>query len=147
MSAAPVDLHRLLAETLAGSGRSPSLSPAGPGPLVRADKRRLERVFLNLADNADSYGGGLVEISVEVAGASVLVFVDDAGPGVPIAERERVFARFATGGGGRGSTGGTGLGLAIAWETVTALGGQLWVATRPGGGARFVVRLPLAEEA
>ena len=69
--------------------------------------------------------------------------VDDAGPGIPLIDRERVFARFATSGGGRGSARGTGLGLAIVRETATSLGGEVWCTDRPGGGARFVLRLPL----
>ncbi len=140
-----VDLSRLLEKTLDVSGRPVELLHGAPGAFVRGDKRRLERVFLNLFDNADQHGGGLVGVTVTPEQGRVLVSVDDGGPGIPFADRERVFARFATGGRGRRSATGTGLGLAIVRETVTSLGGQAWCTSRPGGGARFVVDLPRVE--
>jgi signal transduction histidine kinase len=109
---------------------------------VTADRTRLERAFANLVDNADAYGGGVVAVELVRDGDEVRVLVDDAGPGIPLADRERVFARFATSGGARGSARGTGLGLAIVRETATSLGGEVWCTDRPGGGARFVLRLP-----
>jgi signal transduction histidine kinase len=145
-SAPPVDLHRLLVEAMEGSGRTAALLHGSEGLRVRGDKRRLERAFVNLMDNADRYGGGLVGVTMVPGRGSVNVCVDDAGPGVPVEDRERIFARFATSGGGRGSTRGTGLGLAIVQETAASLGGLVWCTTRPGGGARFVVRLPVVDE-
>jgi signal transduction histidine kinase len=141
-----VDLYRLLVETIEGSGRKPELLTGDDGLWVRGDKRRLERAFTNLMDNADRYGGGVTAVAVRRGQGSVSVTVDDAGPGVPVEDRERIFARFATSGGGRGSTRGTGLGLAIVQETAASLGGLVWCTSRPGGGARFVVRLPAVEE-
>jgi two-component system, OmpR family, sensor histidine kinase MtrB len=143
--AEPTDVYRLLGEALEGSGRPVELLHGIPGAMVCADKRQLERAFLNLMDNADRYGGGLVAVGVLRYDSCVSVYVDDIGPGVPAADRERVFARFATSGGGRGSTRGTGLGLAIVAETATSVGGDVSCVDRPGGGARFVVRLPVAE--
>jgi signal transduction histidine kinase len=115
--------------------------------LVTADKRRLERVVANLVTNAESHGGGVVLISVARRGGRARLTVDDAGPGVPTEQRERVFDRFARGvvtAGVRGADGGSGLGLALAREHVRVHGGRLWVEDRPGGGARFVVELPVA---
>ncbi|GMA86559.1 hypothetical protein GCM10025868_18090 [Angustibacter aerolatus] len=60
---------------------------------------------------------------------------------MPDADRERIFERFYRSG-SRGSTRGTGLGLSLVAETVQAHGGSVWVADRPGGGSRFVMRLP-----
>ncbi|MEY2975793.1 MAG: two-component histidine kinase MtrB, partial [Actinomycetota bacterium] len=72
---------------------------------------------------------------------SLLLAVEDAGPGVAPGERERIFERFARGSAARHRI-GTGLGLALVAEHARALGGAAWVEDVPGGGARFVVRLP-----
>ena len=66
---------------------------------------------------------------------------DDAGTGVALPDRERIFERFATAG-SRDRSAGTGLGLALVTETVAAHGGDVACCDRPGGGARFVVRIP-----
>ena len=69
--------------------------------------------------------------------------VDDAGPGVPVEDRERIFERFARGAGAaRRSLPGAGLGLAIVAETATRHGGAAWCADGPDGGARFCLSLP-----
>ena len=73
------------------------------------------------------------------------MIVDDDGPGIPAADRERVFERFArVDGGSRGAQPGTGLGLSLVAETLRAHDGAVWCADAPGNGARLVVRLPLA---
>jgi two-component system sensor histidine kinase MtrB len=112
---------------------------------VKADKRRLERVFANLVDNARRHGGGVVSLSVTRNGSSARVSIDDAGPGVDPEERERIFERFARGraAGRRGTGEGTGLGLALVREHVALHGGRVWVEEREAGGARFVVELPV----
>ncbi|MGH7361792.1 MAG: sensor histidine kinase [Candidatus Methylomirabilales bacterium] len=114
--------------------------------VVSVDKRRLERVLANLVDNAETHGAGIVRVAVERAGGAVRVVVDDAGPGVGEAERERIFERFVRGAaaGRRGHGEGTGLGLSLVMEHVRRHDGRVWVEDRPGGGARFVVELPLA---
>ncbi len=115
---------------------------------VAVDKRRFERVIANLVDNADRYGGGAVCIGAAAERGTVRLWVDDEGPGVPPADRERIFERFARGSataGSRGAGGGTGLGLALVQEHVKLHGGRVWAEERPGGGARFVVELPLVE--
>jgi len=74
-----------------------------------------------------------------------VVVVSDDGPGVPEGERERIFERFVRLDTDRArAAGGSGLGLAIVSEIVAAHGGGVTVHTAPGGGARFVVRLPVA---
>ncbi|TFV57713.1 HAMP domain-containing histidine kinase [Geodermatophilus sp. DF01-2] len=111
--------------------------------VVRADKRRLERVLRNLVDNADTHGGGLTAMTVERTPTSACIVVDDSGPGVPEAERSTIFERFARGSGSaRASTEGSGLGLALVSRHVQLMGGSVDVTDAPGGGARFVVRLP-----
>jgi two-component system, OmpR family, sensor histidine kinase MtrB len=115
---------------------------------VLGDKRRLERVVANLVENAAAYGGGATRVDVERANGSVRLVVDDQGPGVPPAERTKVFDRFFRGSasGRRGAGSGSGLGLALVAEHVRLHGGKVWVEDGPGGrGARFVVELPAAE--
>lgn len=135
---------RVCAETL--PPRIPvGVEAAAMESIVRADKRRLERVLVNLFDNAERHGGGVVAAGLRPDPAGVRIEVDDAGPGVPATDRERIFERFARGpaGAGRDRTAGAGLGLALARENVTLHGGRIWAEDRPGGGARFVVALPV----
>ena len=126
------------------------VDPNASGLLIRADKRRLERVVTNLVTNADRHGGGAVRVGVRRAGTTVRLEVDDQGPGVPAEDRPRVFERFARGAAaGRRSGGGgdgVGLGLALVDEHVRLHHGRVWVEDRPGGGARFVVELPVKDE-
>ncbi len=136
-----VPLGELLIHTLCRSGRSPDLLTGQVDLTVDGDKLRLGRVFVNLFDNADKHGGKLAAVTVAAEEHRVLVLVDDAGPGVPKEDRERIFERFATGRTPRRSSSGTGLGLALVRETVAAHGGAVWCTERPGGGARFVVSL------
>jgi signal transduction histidine kinase len=120
--------------------------------VVTGDKRRLERVVANLVQNARVHGGGAIRVAVvdgePVRPGTVLLTVDDAGPGVPLADREQIFDRFARGAAARrrGSVEGTGLGLSIVAEHVRLHHGDVWVEDRPGGGARFVVALPVTED-
>jgi two-component system sensor histidine kinase MtrB len=111
------------------------------------DRIRFERVLGNLLDNATNHGGGPVRIAIEPAKEkrSVLVAVEDDGPGVAASEKTRIFERFARGSAARSRI-GTGLGLALVAEHAAALGGEAWVEDRRGGGARFVVRLPTEDE-
>ncbi|MCZ2860439.1 sensor histidine kinase [Blastococcus sp. VKM Ac-2987] len=112
--------------------------------LVCADKRRLERVLSNLLDNADKHGGGVTAVTVARHGETAVVLVDDAGPGVPADEQERIFERFARGSGSiRTHTDGSGLGLALVTRHVHAMDGRVRVQRSPAGGARFVVELPV----
>ncbi len=127
--------------------------PVGVGPgteeaVIRGDKLRLHQVLVNLLDNADTYGGGVVGIEVEREGPNAAVSVDDAGPGVPPEERDRIFERFYRGAasGRRGGTTGTGLGLALVAEHVRLHGGTVRVGDRPGGGARITVVLPVVSQ-
>ena len=125
-----------------------------PGvPLVIAGEgARLERVFENLLDNAVSFSpnGAVVSIAARRDEDAVEVRVEDEGPGVPEEAREAIFRRFhsvrpSSEEFGRHS----GLGLAIARTIVEAHGGEIAAESRDDrlNGARFVVRLPLAEEA
>lgn len=115
------------------------------GTLVRADKRRLERVLGNLISNAERHAGGVACVRVERDNGVARICVEDAGPGVPPEERDQIFERFVRGraAGRRGADGGSGLGLSLVSEHVRVHHGRVWVEDRAGGGARFVVELPV----
>lgn len=121
------------------------VGPEATGTWVMGDRRRLQRAIVNLLDNAKAYAGGAVGVYVESAGSYAEVTIDDAGPGVQPGERGAIFERFYRGAAaGRRAAGfGTGLGLALVDEHVRAHGGWVDVSERPGGGARFIIRLPL----
>lgn len=108
---------------------------------VHVDRLQLRRALANLVRNAEVHGGGLSAVRVVERGSLVDIHVEDDGPGVPAAERERVFDRFARLG-SRGSTTGSGLGLSIVRQTAQAHGGAAWCRGRLGGGADFVLTLP-----
>jgi len=115
---------------------------------ILVDKRRFERIFANLFENAQRYAGGVTLLAIEGHGDSVRFLVEDAGPGIALEERERIFERFSRGSTGRrrGLGDGTGLGLAIVAQHVSQHGGRVWVEDRLGGGSRFVVELPAWSE-
>ena len=112
-------------------------------PRVDADPALLERVLANLIDNALSWSPPGVPVRVEAGGVpgAVHVRVVDRGPGIPPAERDRVFLPFQRLG-DRSSGAGVGLGLAVARGFTVAMGGELTVEDTPGGGTTMVVVLP-----
>ncbi|SDF66174.1 Signal transduction histidine kinase [Blastococcus aurantiacus] len=141
----PVSMTALAREVLTATGRPGGLLEGDPdeGTVVRADKNSLERAVRNLLDNADRHAGGPRRVAVQRREDAVVLAVDDAGPGVPVEDRERIFERFARGAGAaRRSLPGAGLGLAIVAETAARHGGAAWVADGPDGGARFCLSLP-----
>ena len=91
----------------------------------------------NLMENAAHYGGGVTDIAVTLApdGRAVAVVVDDAGPGIDPAERDRIFERFYRGSaaGRRGTGTGTGLGLALVAQHMHAMNGDVRVESVAGG--------------
>ncbi len=116
----------------------------GPGSnlQVLVDKRRLERVLVNLLQNASEHGDGPTAIRVERRDDAMALIVQDDGPGVSAGDKERIFERFARGTAARHRV-GSGLGLALVAEHARAHGGGAWVEDAAGGGARFVVSFPL----
>ncbi|MCP4808124.1 MAG: HAMP domain-containing histidine kinase [Proteobacteria bacterium] len=104
------------------------------GPLVR---RAIENLVHNAVAVLDEQGGKRVDISIEDVDCACLVTIDDDGPGVPEASREKIFEPGWT-----ARHGGTGLGLALARKVAEAHGGTLTAHSSPLGGARFELRLP-----
>jgi len=112
---------------------------------VRGDPRSLERLVRNLGDNAARHAG-TVAFSLAARDGHVTLTVDDDGPGIPVADRDRVFERFVRLDEGRGrADGGTGLGLAIAREVARAHGGDVTLADSSLGGLRAEVSLPAGQ--
>jgi two-component system phosphate regulon sensor histidine kinase PhoR len=110
-----------------------------------ADREALLTVVNNLVGNAVRYtqAGGQVTISATEEQESILIQVQDNGPGIGEADRERIFERFYRVEKGRDSrVGGIGLGLAIAKNLVCGMHGEISVTSEPGRGSCFLVRLP-----
>ena len=120
-----------------------------PGPAVRGlgDAAALSQVVRILLDNAIKHTGPGTQVRVSVAavGRTAELRVADDGPGIPAADRARVFERFARLDSARArATGSSGLGLAIARAIVDRLGGTLELEEPEQPGASFVIRLPRA---
>ncbi|MEO5964551.1 MAG: HAMP domain-containing sensor histidine kinase [Candidatus Limnocylindrales bacterium] len=149
---APVDVAAAAADTVRGASALAAerdvrlvLDVPDAPVIAAADRPRLVQLLLILLDNAidHSPSGGAVTVRVAGAADGVRVDVADEGPGIPEAERERIFAPFTRlAGTTRHGTGGTGLGLAIARRIVEAHGGSIGATSPATGGALFSVRFP-----
>jgi len=132
-------------DDLALPGETFNVSIQGDLPPVRADSAQLERAFANLLENAARHSGGHpVSLRARAVGQRVVVRVVDRGPGIPSAQRARVFEPFYRSGTERSGHRGSGLGLAIARGFVEANGGTIAVESLPGQGTTFVVEFPTA---
>jgi signal transduction histidine kinase len=112
---------------------------------IQLDPDLIAQVVRNLLDNARRHAGaqGGVVLSAQANNGSLVVSVDDAGPGIPAADRERVFDRFHRRDSARDrKAGGSGLGLGIARAIVVAHGGRIWIEDSTLGGARVSFSLP-----
>ena len=118
---------------------------------VRADPQAVRQVLLNVLDNAVKYGplGQTVRVAIDHENGSARIMIDDQGPGIPPADRERIFERFERLPRERRSAiAGAGIGLAVVRELVVRMRGRCFIASTDSSdtGARFVIELP-AEEA
>jgi len=137
------DLMRGVAELLSPRAKEKGLeiawAAAGGGGTIRADEGRLRQILLNFAGNAVKFteAGGVL-LGLERPERGRLRFtVEDTGPGVSDAQRERIFEAFAQADPAHERLGGAGLGLAIARRLALAMNGDVGVDARPGGGATF----------
>lgn len=127
-------------------GLALSLSlPETDVPALELDKDRMIQVLSILLDNALSYtpAPGRIRLGLQLGKNSLRVTVSDTGPGVPDSEKTRIFERFHRGEEARSHRAHFGLGLCIAAEIVKRHRGKLWVEDAQGGGAEFIVELPL----
>ncbi len=149
--AEPVDLVGLAAEEAARVDATLDLPEAGEPalpPTLAADERLLRRALRNLLENARRYGGDTPpELRLRRVAAGVELAVCDRGPGVPAAERERIFEPFYRLSGHAEQAGGVGLGLSLVRQIAAHHGGSVRCEAREGGGSRFVLSLPLARAA
>ncbi|HEY0510460.1 MAG TPA: ATP-binding protein, partial [Thermoanaerobaculia bacterium] len=149
----PVDLEavaRRAVELLAPTAREKRVEieqlQEEPVPPVQGDAGNLERLLLNLLDNAIKYNrpDGRITVRVGRCGGDAVLEVSDTGIGIPAESIPRIFERFYRVDKGRArEEGGTGLGLAIVKHIAQAHGGQVDVESRIGRGSTFRVRLPV----
>src|SRR5579884_3432606 len=164
LTLAPAALAPLVREAVDGfaplaAARGVTLvAELAPGLVAAVDGDALRQMLLNLLDNAIKYGpaGQTVRVELAAAGSCARIAVDDEGPGIPPADRERVWERFWRLERDRGAAvAGTGIGLSVVRELAALHGGRAWVGDAPlrgragpqaGPGARFVIELPLAPD-
>lgn len=143
-----IELYGRFAPVARAQGHTLTLNlPDAPLPALHADAQRLEQLFAVLLNNAFEYApaGTPVELTARVtAQGGLCVAVADHGPGVPDADKRRIFDRFARGDPSRTDKAHFGLGLAVAAEIAALHGAGLQVQDTPGGGATFVVSWPPA---
>jgi signal transduction histidine kinase len=141
LSLEPVDVAGLLAEECAAYGADFTLTGAVPAP-ISGDGRLLRRLFRNLLDNAKTHGGPLPpEVTLSSGEGGIRIAICDRGPGIPEAEREKIFEPFYQVQ-SRHSP-GVGLGLSLVREIALRHGGAVRLLPPDGGGACFEVCLPI----
>jgi PAS domain S-box-containing protein len=146
----PVDVVKVVRQTIEAieSQLSEPVVELEAPPEVGAaagDADRIQQVMVNLLDNAVKYGGSPVRVRVEGVDGHVRISVADSGPGITLADQERIFEKFYRADPHHARVpGGTGLGLYISRELVRRMGGRIDVTSEPGSGATFVVELPRA---
>jgi signal transduction histidine kinase len=115
---------------------------------VVADREKIDRVVVNLLDNALKYTpeNGRIWVQGGQKAESVWVSISDTGPGIPAVDRERLFERFTQGSGDKLKRRGFGLGLAYCRLAVEGHGGRIWIQDGPNGiGSRFTFTIPLEQ--
>jgi len=153
-TAADVDLGEVAREAMASLGqlfrdKGVALESEIPeyGPVVLADRDRMTQVMINLLSNAVKFvpgATGRVKVRVTADARQVRVEVEDNGPGLSAEESLVIFEKFRQGGNAMtDKPQGTGLGLPISRQIVEYFGGNLWVESRPGAGAKFIFTVPL----
>jgi two-component system, OmpR family, phosphate regulon sensor histidine kinase PhoR len=149
----PVLLQRLIPRVVQSEeGRWPGTTfefemPADL-PTVSADPTYVEQVLRNLLSNAAKYGGAgsVVRLSARPGDQEVEVRILDDGPGFPAAEADRLFELFYRSPTTAGAAAGAGIGLFVCARLVAAMGGRIWAAPRPHGGAEFGFALATLDE-
>jgi len=153
VGAEPVLLQRLLPAVVDSERpRWPGVTfeiEVEPGlPTVTADPTYVEQVIRNLLSNAAKYSGpgSIVRAAVVAAGDEVEVRIADDGPGFPADETDRLFELFFRSAGTARAAAGAGIGLFVCARLIRAMGGRIWAANRPEGGAEFGFGLRVMDE-
>jgi signal transduction histidine kinase len=135
----PVDLTALVADEASRAGAQ----LASADITLSGDPTLLRRLVRNLLDNAHRYGdGSAIDVTLRHHENAISLSICDRGPGVPEAEREKIFAAFYRLPGGRERDGGIGLGLSLVRQIARRHGGEVACLPRAGGGSCFIVTLP-----
>jgi signal transduction histidine kinase len=140
-----VDLDELVLDQTVHEYRVPVDTTRVSAGRVHGRRDQLGRVVRNLLDNAARHAATTVAVALRTDDHDVVLMVDDDGPGIPVEERERVFDRFTRLDDGRArDAGGLGLGLSMVKAIVEQHGGTVVIEDADAGGARVLVRLPVA---
>ena len=141
-----LDLTGLAAEECSRVNAELIAEAQAPAVLLRGSPRLLRRLLRNLLENARRYSSGDITLTLSAGGSAAaplaVIRVNDRGPGVPAAQRERIFEPFYRLPGASEREGGVGLGLALVKSIAERHGGTVRCEDNPGGGASFVVELP-----
>jgi signal transduction histidine kinase len=127
------------------AGRGVTLeSDIADTPQVLLRPEAVRHVLMNLLDNAVKYGpsGQTIQVRVGVGRSELRISVSDEGPGVVEQDREMIWRPFSRGRSARGAA-GSGIGLSIVRDVATQHGGRAWVEAAAGGGACFIVTIPI----
>lgn len=141
----PVELIGLLAEECARTQAEFDVPEGAASVIVNGSSRLLRRAVRNLLENASRHGAGTVTLVLKLTSDTASICVQDQGPGVPAALRERIFEPFFRLPGASERDGGVGLGLALVRSIALRHAGQVRCTEGPAGGACFELVLPLAE--
>jgi two-component system phosphate regulon sensor histidine kinase PhoR len=134
-----------LATSIASRRQHVEIDVHAEAATIRTDGAKLQDALRNLIENAVNYSpeGRRIRLAARPSGDRVEITVSDEGPGIPDSDLDRIFERFYCVDKARSrESGGTGLGLSIVKHLVDLLGGRVWAATRPEGGAVFTISLP-----
>ena len=154
----PVDVGAILDETAesfrirareSGVDFGLDVEAAAGSLCARANRMALERITLNLLDNALKYGKSAkpaIRLEARARNGQVEISVEDNGPGIPPSERERIFEEFHRLHYDDYAVRGSGLGLSLSRRLARKMGGGVEVSSRTGKGSRFTLRLPIAAE-
>jgi signal transduction histidine kinase len=138
-----LDLTGLVAEECARGAASLECTAGSPTIVVHGIAKLLRRAVRNLLENAGRHGRGQVQVHLLQSPPWVIIRVCDRGPGVPENLRERIFEPFFRLPGASETDGGVGLGLALVRSIAQRHHGHVYCEAQPGGGACFVLKLPL----
>jgi signal transduction histidine kinase len=138
------DACEFFASVVGAAGMTLRLAAPEPAP-VSVEPGAIRQILLNLIDNAVKYGaaGQVITAAVLASDGLAVVTISDAGRGIPVEDRQRVFQPFVRLEHRAQGVAGTGIGMSVVHDLVTAHGGKIWIGEAPAGGAAVSFALPL----